>query len=202
MMKKTMTMLLTAAMILSMSVTAFAAEAKYSVSVDDDLLTVNNGETKATYQLEDSKLSLSKSNDGGIALSFRTEDEGGKKVTLGEQKDVSISGDIDYLNISQTLDKDYTIQLDEDADIKELYSDGNAQIKVDGEISRAYLSSSGAKLTANSGSDVEVVYAKNKNSVKGLLSHRVKSYVEPPKIESVSSNYDYDRYYYYDGRYY
>ena len=70
-MKKTMTMLLTAAMILSMSVTAFAAEAKYSVSVDDDLLTVNNGETKATYQLEDSKLSLSKSNDGGIALSFR-----------------------------------------------------------------------------------------------------------------------------------
>lgn len=71
-----------------------------------------------------------------------------------------------------------------------------------GEISRAYLSSSGAKLTANSGSDVEVVYAKNKNSVKGLLSHRVKSYVEPPKIESVSSNYDYDRYYYYDGRYY
>ncbi|MCI6347763.1 MAG: hypothetical protein MR880_05600 [Negativibacillus massiliensis] len=202
MMKKTMTMLLTAAMILSMSVTAFAAEAKYSVSVDDDLLTVNNGETKATYQLEDSKISLSKSNDGGIALSFRTEDEGGKKVTLGEQKDVSISGDIDYLNISQTLDKDYTIQLDEDADIKELYSDGNAQIKVDGEISRAYLSSSGAKLTANSGSDVEVVYAKNKNSVKGLLSHRVKSYVEPPKIESVSSNYDYDRYYYYDGRYY
>lgn len=89
MMKKTMTMLLTAAMILSMSVTAFAAEAKYSVSVDDDLLTVNNGETKATYQLEDSKLSLSKSNDGGIALSFRTEDEGGKKVTLGEQKDVA-----------------------------------------------------------------------------------------------------------------
>ena len=49
---------------------------------------------------------------------------------------------------------------------------------------------------------MEVVYAKNKNSVKGLLSHRVKSYVEPPKIESVSSNYDYDRYYYYDGRYY
>ena len=101
-MKKTMTMLLTAAMILSMSVTAFAAEAKYSVSVDDDLLTVNNGETKATYQLEGSKLSLSKSNDGGIALSFRTEDDGGKKVTLGEQKDVSISGDIDYLNISQS----------------------------------------------------------------------------------------------------
>lgn len=45
-MKKTMTMLLTAAMILSMSVTAFAAEAKYSVSVDDDLLTVNNGGNK------------------------------------------------------------------------------------------------------------------------------------------------------------
>ena len=131
-MKKTMTMLLTAAMILSMSVTAFAAEAKYSVSVDDDLLTVNNGETKATYQLEDSKLSLSKSNDGGIALSFRTEDEGGKKVTLGEQKDVSISGDIDYLNISQTLDKDYTIQLDEDADIKELYySHGPGAVRSD-----------------------------------------------------------------------
>lgn len=198
-MKKTMTMLLTAAMILSMGVAANAAEAKYRITVDDDVLVLDNGETRAEYQLEEPRVFLSKNSKDGIAISFREEEEGSRKIALGTQKDVTISGELDYLSIGKTLGKEYRINLDEDADVRDLFSGGDARIEVDGELTRAYLNSSTAKLTANKGSEVDLVYARNQSSVKGLLSHHVKPYVDGPEIESVTRyDADRDRYYYYD----
>ena len=185
-MKKTIAALMSAAMILSMGLMTSAATQKYSIEVSDSVLTITNGQTKAVYELDEPRLVLNQSSKGGIAVSF-SEDEGNKKVSLGTQKDVTVTGDIDQLNISQLLDKDYTIHLDKNADVRDLVSNGDARITVDGEITRAYLRSGSAKLTANTGSDVEVVYAKNANSVKGLLSYNVKPYQEGPEIDSVAS---------------
>ena len=159
-MKKTMAMLLSAAMVMSMGLMASAATQDYSVLVDGDKLTLTNGETRAVYQLDESRLVLSQSSEGGIAVSFSVEDEENKKVTLGSQKDVTVSGDLDRLNISQSLDKEYNIYLDKNADVRDLVSNGDARITVDGEVTRAYLRSGSARLTANSSSDVEVVYAR------------------------------------------
>ena len=156
--------------------------------VDGDKLTLTNGETRAVYQLDESRLVLSQSSEGGIAVSFSVEDEENKKVTLGSQKDVTVSGDLDRLNISQSLDKEYNIYLDKNADVRDLVSNGDARITVDGEVTRAYLRSGSARLTANSSSDVEVVYAENANSVKGLLNHQVKPYEDGPAIDTVSGN--------------
>ena len=187
-MKKTMAMLLSAAMVMSMGLMASAATQDYSVLVDGDKLTLTNGETRAVYQLDESRLVLSQSSEGGIAVSFSVEDEENKKVTLGSQKDVTVSGDLDRLNISQSLDKEYNIYLDKNADVRDLVSNGDARITVDGEVTRAYLRSGSARLTANSSSDVEVVYAENANSVKGLLNHQVKPYEDGPAIDTVSGN--------------
>lgn len=200
-MKKTMSILMTTAMVLSMGISAAAAQPKCSIEVDDEVLMIHDGKKTASYQLDEARINLSKSKDGGIAVSFVVEEEGSKKVSLGTNKEINVSGDIKNLNIGKALDKNYSINLDEDADIHQLYSAGNARITVDGEIDKAYLSSSGARLTANKGSDVDVVYARNLNSVKGLLTPHVKAYVEDPVVESVPSS-DYDRYYYYDGKYY
>lgn len=82
-MKKTMAMLLSAAMVMSMGLMASAATQDYSVLVDGDKLTLTNGETWAVYQLDESRLVLSQSSEGGIAVSFSVEDEENKKVTLG-----------------------------------------------------------------------------------------------------------------------
>ena len=187
-MKKTMAMLLSAAMVMSMGLMASAATQDYSVLVDGDKLTLTNGETRAVYQLDESRLVLSQSSEGGIAVSFSVEDEENKKVTLGSQKDVTVSGDLYRLNISQSLDKEYNIYLDKNADVRDLVSNGDARITVDGEVTRAYLRSGSARLTANSSSDVEVVYAENANSVKGLLNHQVKPYEDGPAIDTVSGN--------------
>lgn len=187
-MKKTMAMLLSAAMVMSMGLMANAATRDYSVLVDGDKLTLTNGETQSVYQLDESRLVLSQSSKGGIAVSFSVKDDENKKISLGSQKDVTVSGDLDQLNISKSLDKEYNIYLDEQADVRDLVSNGDARISVDGEVTRAYLRSGSAKLTANSGSDVEVVYAENANSVKGLLSHRIKPFDDGPVIDTVSGN--------------
>ena len=101
-MKKTMAMLLSAAMVMSMGLMASAATKDYSVLVDGDKLTLTNGETRAVYQLDESRLVLSQSSEGGIAVSFSVEDEENKKVTLGSQKDVTVSGDLDSRWIKST----------------------------------------------------------------------------------------------------
>ncbi len=192
MMKKATTMLLTAAMILSMGMTAGATEAKYSIYVGDEELQLRQADKVVTYQLEDSRITLSKNKDDGIAVSFVEEDEGARKISLGTQKSVTVSGELDSLNISKTLDKEYSVKISKKAEIDQLFSSGNAKISVDGDIDEVYLVSTGAKLTANSGSGVELVYAKNKNSVKGILNHKVKPYREPAKVESVYNRDDDD----------
>ena len=173
-MKKTLAMLMTATMVLSMGVGASAAENGYSISLQNNKLTLSSSEKTVTYQLEEDEILLGQSAAGGIAVSFLDKEDGSKKVSLGEQKQVTVTGDIDRLRISKTLDQEYSIYLDEDADVKTLFSNGDARIVVDGEITKAYLTSGAAKLTAKADSEVDTVYAKNENCVKGLLSHHIK----------------------------
>lgn len=191
MMKKTMTMMLTAAMILSMGLTVGAASPKYSIHVDDDELKMKQDNKVVTYQLEDSRITLSKNKEDGITVSFVEEDEGVRKISLGTQKTVTVYGELDELSISKTLDKDYTVTIDEKANVDQIFSGGNAKISVDGEVDDVYLVSAGARLVENSTGEIDTVYAKNENSVKGVLSHRVKPYKDAPRVESVY-DYDYD----------
>lgn len=201
-MKKTLAMLMTAAMVLSMGVGASAAGNEYSISLKNNKLTLSSSEKTVTYQLEESMIRLGQSAEGGIAVSFLDEEDGSKKVSLGNQKQVTVTGDIDQLRIGKVLGKEYSIYLDEDADVNTLFSNGDARIVVDGEITKAYLTSGAAKLTANADSDVETVYAKNENCVKGLLSHRIKGYEEGDEIDSFNYGHRPSGSYYRGGRSY
>ena len=108
-MKKTLAMLMTATMVLSMGVGASAAENGYSISLQNNKLTLSSSEKTVTYQLEEDEILLGQSAAGGIAVSFLDKEDGSKKVSLGEQKQVTVTGDIDRLRISKTLDQEYSI---------------------------------------------------------------------------------------------
>ena len=201
-MKKTLAMLMTATMVLSMGVGASAAENGYSISLQNNKLTLSSSENTVTYQLEEDEILLGQSAAGGIAVSFLDKEDGSKKVSLGEQKQVTVTGDIDQLRISKTLDKEYSIYLDEDADVNTLFSNGDARIVVEGELTKAYLTSGAAKLTAKADSEVDTVYAKNENCVKGLLSHHIKKYEEGTQIDSFNYGPRSSGTYYRNGRSY
>ena len=100
-MKKTLAMLMTATMVLSMGVGASAAENGYSISLQNNKLTLSGSENTVTYQLEEDEILLGQSAAGGISVSFLDKEDGSKKVSLGEQKQVTVTGDIDQLRISR-----------------------------------------------------------------------------------------------------
>ena len=84
-MKKTLAMLMTATMVLSMGVGASAAENGYSISLQNNKLTLSSSENTVTYQLEEDEILLGQSAAGGIAVSFLDKEDGSKKVSLGER---------------------------------------------------------------------------------------------------------------------
>ena len=198
-MKKMMTMLMAVVMVLSLSVAAFAAPAQYSVRIDDDQLHLTKGQEVTDYDLDASKMSLLPNEDDGITLLFWTTDKGRTEVSLGKQQKLSVAGKLDELNINKSLDKDCEITIAKDAKIKQLFSSSDASIEVDGEITKAYLVSEAVHFTVNDDGEVDMVYANNKNSVRGLLSHHISQYVDNMAVESVattstdnSSNAKYD----------
>ena len=73
---------------------------------------------------------------------------------------------------------------------------------VEGELTKAYLTSGAAKLTAKADSEVDTVYAKNENCVKGLLSHHIKKYEEGTQIDSFNYGPRSSGTYYRNGRSY
>ena len=60
-MKKTLAMLMTATMVLSMGVGASAAENGYSISLQNNKLTLSSSENTVTYQLEEDEILLGQS---------------------------------------------------------------------------------------------------------------------------------------------
>ena len=79
--------------------------------LQNNKLTLSSSENTVTYQLEEDEILLGQSAAGGIAVSFLDKEDGSKKVSLGEQKQVTVTGDIDQLRISKTLDKEYTASI-------------------------------------------------------------------------------------------
>ena len=65
-MKKTLAMLMTATMVLSMGVGASAAENGYSILLQNNKLTLSGSENTVTYQLEEDEILLGQSAAGGI----------------------------------------------------------------------------------------------------------------------------------------
>lgn len=198
-MKKMMTMLMAVVMVLSLSVAAFAAPAQYSVRIDNDQLHLTKGKEETVYDLDASKMSLLPNEDDGITLLFWTTDKGRTEVSLSKQQKLSVAGKLDELNINKSLDKDCEITIAKDAKIKQLFSSSDASIEVDGEITKAYLVSKAVHFTVNDDGEVDMVYANNKNSVRGLLPHHIAQYVDNMAVESVattstdnSSNAKYD----------
>lgn len=115
---------------------------------------------------------------------------------------MTVTGDIDQLRISKTLDKEYSIYLDEDADVNTLFSNGDARIVVEGELTKAYLTSGCGKIDRKSRQRSGHGLAKNENCVKGLLSHHIKKYEEGTQIDSFNYGPRSSGTYYRNGRSY
>ena len=130
---------LAAAMVLSMSVAAFAkkadhfikvpGEVKYEINVkNNDLTLYSNVKSQQEFTTKDSMLGL-RVDDHGLVLSFTTSGNNYKEVILGKDvKTITVSGSLNGLSLDATVDWHYTINVD--AKINEFPIGGDCKVNL------------------------------------------------------------------------
>ncbi|MBQ4538861.1 MAG: hypothetical protein II995_04550 [Oscillospiraceae bacterium] len=113
---------LAAAMVLSMSVAAFAkkddhfikvpGEVKYTITVkNNDITLSSNIKSEQKYSTKDGMLTV-RVDDHGLVMCFTTSGNNYKEVILGKDvKDINVNGSLNGLNLSDTVDYHYTVNV-------------------------------------------------------------------------------------------
>ena len=176
-MRKFMSMLLAATMVLSMGLTSVAAKVKAPIlRVDDEHLTIISEGKKTDYEMKESEIFLKKNGEKGIAVQFRDKKNVKKKIALGEVRSLTIEGELDRLVLPSTFDQNYKITIHEDAEIERLDTNGKARIYVEGEVEKAYLNTPHAYIKIVEDGEIEKVYAKDRKSINSESSSGVKEF--------------------------
>lgn len=173
---------------------------EYSLLVDRYSLAIMLGDSVAnTYDLESSKITLINSNDGGAAVQFYDDSGDLRKVTLGDQTNVSVSGRMDSLSLYSKLDKDITVEINSDASIRNMRVSSPTKVAVYGDITTLDITANKARVKVFDSGSISTVNTLSKNTIDGVSSSRVKvrGFVDE---STTNERYD-DRYYqdwYYD----
>lgn len=231
-MKKVLAWSLTASMLLSMGVLSSAAEPStfaqdsytaltdhysandYSVRVKDGVMAIlQGGEVISSYDMDSSKITLVNSDDDGVAIQFKDDSGSIRKITLGSQTEVSISGKLDTLSLYSKLDKNIYVEIDSKTTIRTMKVASPSKVTIYGEVSTLEISNGKARVTVDDSGSVATVNTTNKNAIDGVPSSKVKvkQYLDEYASSSSGSSYN-DEWYYdsyrgqwynrYDGRWY
>lgn len=192
-MKKSLTLVIVAALILSMSsISAIAADTAkttaptttsqktqdYSIKVvGKSLQIIRGGKVVRTISLNNSKITLLKSKDGGIAVQYTGTDGKLGRLTLGTQKEVSVRGKMDSLTLSKDLPTTVSVDLAKDAQVKTVIVNSKVDVTVSSgaKVTDLKVTVSGADVTAEKGSTITRVEAKSKGDISGVSSDKITS---------------------------
>lgn len=178
--QKLLSVCLVFVLVLAMGIPIHAAT-PYSVKVANSAVYfLQNGKVTGTYATSDSNITLMVDNTGALLVCFNNGQNRYIGVTLGSQRDLSISGTVNVL----TLDKSYTGPLNSTAlttrlkvngnsnvvqrngvGLLEMTAGGTVSVEAGAIINQATLTSSDARLTVQSGGKVTEAKAASKNSV-------------------------------------
>ncbi len=102
---KLMALVLALSMLMGTVVVASAASSTdYSVKVEDNKVSfIQNGKTIGTYNSKDAKLKLVTDKDGDLLVCFYDANNNYKRITLGKQTSLSLSGSMTSLTLDKSL---------------------------------------------------------------------------------------------------
>lgn len=206
-MKKLMAWLLVSAMMLGTSVVASAAEviAGSSSSVNsqdfksgytvkgtgDSVQFIKGGSVISTRELETSVLTLTNSEDGGAAIQFTDVEGDVRKVSLGAQNAVTITGKITSLILPSTLSKDVAVFVPSGANIRNMKISSQTKVGVDGIVTNLEIRNGKARVSASGDASISTVKTVNQNAISGVSSSRIEMISDKNYSSSNNSNYNY-----------
>jgi hypothetical protein len=186
---------LAAAMVLSMSVAAFAkkadnfikvpGEVKYEINVKNKEITLySNIKSQQKFATKDSMLGL-RVDDHGLVLSFTTSGNNYKEVILGKDvKNINIAGSLNGLTLADTVDWHYTVNVD--GKINEFHIAGDCNVNLDDTAVINKLGNHNEKAKVFAADNATVISANKEPLGKLYLD------IEIRKIKYYTANSEYD----------
>ena len=186
---------LAAAMVLSMSVSAFAkkndhfikvpGEVKYTITVkNNDITLSSNIKSEQKFATKDGFVTL-RVDDHGLVMCFNTSGNNYKEVVLGKDvKIINVSGSLNGLNLADTVDYHYTVNVDGKINEFNFSGDCNVNLGDNAAINKLGNYNESAKVFA---SDNARVVSTNKEPLGKLYLD-----IEIRKYNYYTSNSEYD----------
>lgn len=155
-------------MMLSLAVGASAAS-NYSLKVQNKYVQFyRGGNLTGSYLSKDGAISLN-SSKGDLLVCFTDSTGKSRRITLGSQSDLSVTGSLPSLSLPKTLDSDVQVTIGGTVSTLTVAGANKVTVSRGATVTTAKLTNSKAKLTAASGSSVKSVTAVTKSSVSGTV---------------------------------
>lgn len=180
-MKKLFSVFLASLLLLQLSLFALADSSKsaaaaqqYSLQVIDNVMQfVKNDKVVRSVSLQNSTINLGKSKQGGIRVSVKDSTGKSRSFTLGSQTALTVSGELQSLQLSKSLPASASISLEKGAKVESLKVNAACKVQLQGKVSQLKVTNANAKVTAEKSASIGAVSTVSANAVSGISQAKI-----------------------------
>ena len=180
-MKKLFSVFLASLLLLQLSLFALADSSKsaaaaqqYSLQVIDNVMQfVKNDKVVRSVSLQNPTINLGKSTQGGSRVSVKDSTGKSRSFTLGSQTALTVSGELQSLQLSKSLPASASISLEKGAKVESLKVNAACKVQLQGKVSQLKVTNANAKVTAEKSASIGAVSTVSANAVSGISQAKI-----------------------------
>ena len=180
-MKKLFSVFLASLLLLQLSLFALADSSKtaaaaqqYSLQVIDNVMQfVKNDKVVRSVSLQNSTISLGKSKQGGIRVTVKDSTGKSRNFTLGSQTALTVSGELQGLQLNKSLPASASISLEKGAKVESLKVSAACKVQLQGKVSQLKVTNANAKVTAEKSASIGAVSTVSANALSGISQAKI-----------------------------
>lgn len=180
-MKKLFSVFLASLLLLQLSLFALADSSKsaaaaqqYSLQVIDNVMQfVKNDKVVRSVSLQNPTINLGKSKQGGIRVSVKDSTGKSRSFTLGSQTALTVSGELQSLQLNKSLPASASISLEKGAKVESLKVNAACKVQLQGKVSQLKVTNANAKVTAEKSASIGSVSTVSANAVSGISQAKI-----------------------------
>lgn len=180
-MKKLFSVFLASLLLLQLSLFALADSSKsaaaaqqYSLQVIDNVMQfVKNDKVVRSVSLQNPTINLGKSKQGGIRVSVKDSTGKSRSFTLGSQTALTVSGELQSLQLSKSLPASASVSLEKGAKVESLKVNAACKVQLQGKVSQLKVTNANAKVTAEKSASIGSVSTVSANAVSGISQAKI-----------------------------
>lgn len=180
-MKKLFSVFLASLLLLQLSLFALADSSKtaaaaqqYSLQVIDNVMQfVKNDKVVRSVSLQNPTINLGKSKQGGIRVSVKDSTGKSRSFTLGSQTALTVSGELQSLQLNKSLPASASISLEKGAKVESLKVNAACKVQLQGKVSQLKVTNANAKVTAEKSASIGSVSTVSANALSGISQAKI-----------------------------